>query len=269
MNYLRLLSFLAIAVSIVSCKTNYRISVDEPAQVNLPDDVKVVGVINNIENGNKNSSTVIAQALDPEQIKGNKNAAERAVDGVINSLTNTTDMIGQSFSDDSMYLENGDLDWTYIDSIGKLQGIHAFVELNELRTVSPVGGTVLASASGQSSQTLEGVMFVNVHVVSTGQTFERWSLSRKYRIPVSQSNNPIDLIGSVQKKQEYYRRLGFNLGYEAGELIYTHRVWVNRMYFNKGSRSLKAAKHNMRQGNWDAAEKQLLHDVDNGNVKPW
>lgn len=266
MKSLRLLSFIIIALSVVSCKHHYRISVDEPAQIKLPKEAKLIGVINNVTNENS-PDKIVGQILGTEQINGNVAAAERAVDGVLNSLSNSADMTGQIFEHESMRNEDGSLNWEIIDSVAKVQGIQAFVELNELRSVAPVGGTVVAVATGKSNTKLEGTLFVNVHVVETGQNFERFSVNRYYNIPVSTTGNPIDILGDMQRKREYYRKLGFNLGYEAAEFIYAHRIWVNRLYYTKGSRALKGAKDMMRHGNWDIAEKMLLQDIDNGSLK--
>lgn len=266
MNYLRLLSFIFVAASIVSCKHHYRISVDEPAKIKLPKEAKLIGIINNVTSDNS-PEKIIGQILSGEQINGNVAAAERAVDGVLNSLNNSADMKGQVFAHESMRNEDGSLDWGLIDSLGRLEGIHAFVELNELRSVAPVGGSVVAIATGKPNTKLEGTLFVNIHVVETGENFERFSVYRYYNISVSTTGNPIDILGDVQRKREYYRKLGYELGYEAAEFIYAHRIWVNRMYYTKGSRTLKAAKPMMRNGNWDIAEKQLLQDEHSGNLK--
>jgi hypothetical protein len=263
---LRLLTAIVIALSIVSCKSHYRISVDQPATIKIPKEAKLIGVINNVTQVNS-PETVVGSILQGEQINGNVEAANRAVDGVLNSLSRSNDVRGIVFESDSIRNDDGTLNWNFIDSIGRLQGIDAFVELNELRTVSPVGGTAVAVVTGQSRSKLDGTLFVNIHVVTTGFNFERFSVDRSYNIPLSTSGNPIDILGDVQKKREYYRKLGFNLGYQAAELIYAHRIWVNRMYFNKGSRALKAAKPMMKNGNWDIAEKQLLQDIDNGKLK--
>jgi len=266
MNYLRLLSFIILTLTVVSCKHHYRISVDEPAKIKLPKEAKLIGVINNVTNDNS-PDKIVGQILGTEQINGNVAASERAVDGALNSLSNSKDMSGQVFDHAEMRNDDGSLNWNLIDSIGRLEGIHAFVELNELRSVAPVGGTVVAVATGKSSTKLEGTLFVNIHVVETGQNFERFSVDRYYNIPVSTSGNPIDILGDIQRKREYYRKLGFNLGYEAAEYIYAHRIWVNRLYYTKGSKSLKAAKDMMKFGNWDIAEKQLLQDESNGSLK--
>jgi hypothetical protein len=101
---------------------------------------------------------------------------------------------------------------------------------------------------------------MNVHVVATGENHERFSVVRSYNIPISGSTNIIDILNDIQRKREYYRALGFQLGYRAGSLIYPNWVWVSRKYFTRGTPAVKRARHMLREGNWDIAERTLLQD---------
>lgn len=259
----RSLLFLSIIFTffLISCKHSYRISVKEPAVIRLPDETNVIGIINNVTKENS-PEKVISSMLGTEQLNGNVVAAERATDGVLRSLGNTQTMRGEIIQMDSSYLTNGVLDWSILDSVGKARGIDGFIEMCELRTVSPVGGAVLANVTGQTNNQLSGTMIINVHVVSTGVNYERYSVNKTYNIPISGSTSIVDILNDVQRKREYYRALGFELGYRVGELIYPNWVWVGRTYYTRGTTSIKRAKNMLRQGNWDIAERQLLMDVD-------
>lgn len=255
-----LLIIVGAALALSSCKNHYRISVKEPAVIKLPEDTKVIGVINNVTDENS-PEKLIAMILGSEQLNGNVAAAERAVDGVLRALSDSRTMRGQIFEIDSTHFNSeGKLNWTVLDSIARVNGIDGFVELSEIRTVSPVGGTVLASATGQKNNKLKGTLFINVHVVSSGVTHERFSVNRSYNVPVSGSTNIIEILNDVNRKKEYYRALGFSMGYDAGELIYPNWVWVGRMYYTRGTPAIKRAKDMLKHGNWDIAEKQLLMD---------
>lgn len=243
-----------------SCKHSYRISVRQPAVIPLPPDTKLIGVINNVNDENS-PEKVVASLLGSQTINGNVTASERAVDGVLRALNDSRDMRGEIFEVDSSHFDaNGDLDWVILDSIAEERGIHGFLELDEIRTVSPVGGTVVANATGQRRYRLSGTLFTNIHVVSTGENHERFSVHRNYNIPVSGSTNIVDILNDIQRKREFYRALGFQLGYRAGSLIYPNWVWVNRKYFTRGTPAIKRAKNMLRQGNWDLAERTLLQD---------
>lgn len=255
-----LLAIIGVTVVLSSCKNHYRITVKEPAVIKLPEDTKVIGVINNVTRDNS-PEEVIATMMGSQQLNGNVAAAERAVDGVLRALGDSRSMRGQIFEIDSTHFNTeGELNWTVLDSIARANGIDGFIELSEIRTVSPVGGMVLASATGQTNHKLRGTLFINVHVVSSGVTHYRFSVNRSYNIPVSGSTNIIDILNDVNRKKEYYRALGFNMGYDAGELVYPNWVWVGRMYYTRGTPAIKRAKDMLRHGNWDIAEKQLLMD---------
>lgn len=255
-----LLILLGISTMFVGCKHSYRISVKEPAVIPLPAATKRIAVINNVTDENSPEKE-IASMLGSQQMNGNVAAAERAVDGVLRALSDSRDMQGEIFEvNDSYFDSDGALNWPLLDSIAKSQGIDGFLELDELRTISPVGGTVLANASGQQRNRLTGTLFMNMHVVETGENHERFSVVRTYNIPISGSTNIVDILNDIQRKREYYRALGFQLGYRAGALIYPNWVWVNRKYYTRGTPAVKRAKHMLRQGNWDIAEKTLLQD---------
>ncbi len=261
MNRSLILATLLLTSLLFSCKHSYRISVKEPAVIRLPDDVKVIGVINNVNEENS-PEKVIASMLGAEQLNGNVTAAERAIDGVLRALSDSQNMRGEIIEMDSTYIVDGKMNWSLLDSIATARGIDGFIELTELRTISPVGGTVLANAAGQTSNRLSGTLFINVHVVSTGENHQRYSVNKTYDIPISGSTSIVDILNDVQRKREYYRALGFQLGYRAGELVYPNWVWVGRKYYTRGTPAVKRAKNMLREGNWDIAERQLLIDED-------
>ncbi len=260
MRTLLLLVVSGLLLTVSSCKNSYRITVKEPAVIPLPSETKVIGVINNVTDVNSPQKP-IAAILNSAELNGNVAAAERAVDGMLRALTNSRDMRGEIFEIDSTHFDaSGELNWTILDSLAEERGIDGFVELNEIRTVSPVGGTLLASATGQTRSRLKGTVFINVHVVATGENFERFSATRTYNIPTSGSTNIIDLLNDLQRRREFYRALGFQLGFEVGSMIYPNWVWVGRKYFTRGTPAVKNARHMLREGNWDLAERTLLQD---------
>ncbi|MCR9173423.1 MAG: DUF6340 family protein [bacterium] len=260
MRILLLLFVSGLLLTISSCKNSYRITVKEPAVIPLPSETRVIGVINNVTEANSPEKP-IAAIINSKELNGNVAAAERAVDGVLRALTNSRDMRGEIFAIDSTHFgADGELDWTVLDSIAKERGIDGFVELCEIRTISPVGGTLVANATGQTRNRLTGTVFMNVHVVETGENFERFSATRSYNIPISGSTNIIDLLNDIQRKREYYRALGFQLGFEVGSMIYPNWVWVGRKYYTRGTPAVRNARHMLREGNWDLAERTLLQD---------
>lgn len=254
------LMFLVLLTAVsVGCKTSFRISVKEPAAVKISNEATSFGIINNVDSDNSPEKKIAGIILGTEQINGNVEAAKRAIDGALRAFENSGYLKGQTLgSDTEIHKENGEVDWEKLNEIGEEKGLDGFIELTQMETVSPVGGNVLANASGQRSTRLDGTMYVNYYIRKNKDKHERYKVFYSYQIPLSGSTNVIDLFNDAQRKKEYYKALGFQLGYKSAALIYPNWVWVDRDYYTKGSKVLKRAKPMIREGNWDIAEEQLL-----------
>lgn len=249
-----------------SCKTSFRISVQEPARIKLDNNTKTIGVLNNVSNDNS-PDKVIQQLLTSETLNGNIIASERAVDGAHRALERSNYLRPVTLQKQPVKNAGGEIQWNLIDSICNANQLDAIIEFGEIRSISPVGGTVLANATGQSNTRLDGWLYVNVYELNTKLVVERFSIRRNYSIPVSGNVDIIAILNDVQRKREYFRALGYELGYGAGRLVYPNWVWVDRTYYTKGSPALKRAKPMIKEGNWDIAEKQLKQDLDNRKAK--
>lgn len=254
-------SVLSAAITLQSCKSHFRISVKEPSQVNMPDSITNFGLVSNV-NKETSPEQILGQIMGVESINGNIVAGDRALNGILRAFDNSGYIKGEILTvGDSIRFEDGSLNWTYIDSMSKAKSINGLIEIEKVQTTTPVGGSVLANASGQTSTKLNGTMVVNFYVAESHQKFERFTVYHSYTIPLSGNRTIIDILNDEKKKQEYFKALGFQLGYKAGALIYPNWVWVNRTYYNKGTKALKRAKPMIREGNWDIAEKQLMYDI--------
>ncbi len=250
----------------VGCKTSFRISVKEPAVIDIPSETTKLGVVNSVTRANS-PEEVIGTVIAGGSLNGNVVAAERAVDGIFRGLNNSNNLSGKTLQTDSLRNPDGTVNWNYLDTLGKQNDVNGFIEIAEIRTVSPVGGTVLANSQGNSSTYLKGTAYVNYYILKDHNVFERYAVNYSYRIPTSGNTNIINILNDMKRKQEYYRALGFELGYSAGKLIYPNWVWVDRKYYTKGTRELRQAKPMIRQGNWDIAEKQLEYGLNSGSRK--
>ena len=130
-----------------------------------------------------------------------------------------------------------------------------------METVTPVGGNILANATGQTEVRLDGSMYVNTYIIKDRLTIEQYRVSHTYHIPTSGTTSIISILNDAQRKSEYFKALGFQLGHKAAALLYPNWVWVNRTYYSKGSKNIKRAKPMIAKGNWDIAEEQLLMEL--------
>lgn len=243
-----------------SCKTSFRISVQTPPKVKLPAEATRFGAVNNVTKENS-PEKVIVEIVASQSINGNVVAANNATEGLFRGMEKSNYLSAETVNSTPLTL-GGAPNWALIDSICTARNIHGLIELTEVKTISPVGGSVLANATGQNSSRLEGYLYTNVFIATTHETIERIFVRRFYNIPLSGSTNVIDILNDIQRKQQYYKALGYELGYETGQLFFANWVWVDRRYYTKGSSALKRAKPMIKAGNWDIAEKQLLQDVD-------
>ena len=176
-------ALLVFGLFLTSCKTSFRISVKEPAIVRIDETVTTYGIINNVDQENSPEKKIAGVILGTENINGNVEAANRAVDGTLRALENSRSLKGQTISNDiSLHKENGDVDWEALEKVANEKNIEAFIELTQMETISPVGGNVLANASGQRSARLEGTMYVNYYVPSTKQKYERYKVYYVYNL---------------------------------------------------------------------------------------
>jgi hypothetical protein len=68
--------------------TSFRITVEKPAVIDLPNDVKKIVVIDNTDKGKAKVEAVIDGVLSGEQVNGDKMAADVFPDGMMQSLRN-------------------------------------------------------------------------------------------------------------------------------------------------------------------------------------
>ena len=265
MKYILPLAFGLIAFC--SCKTSFRISVLEPAIAKIPENVQRYGVINEV-NENNSPEQVIGAILMGEQVNSNVVTAERALDGVLRALEESGNLSGEILMNANDFRDDTDeLNWRYIDTLASQREVQGFIEFVEMRTTSPLASAIQTTSTGSRFARIEGTLYVNVYVANTHEKYERYWVRRYYDVPISGTMTLTTIMADAKRKRDYYRALGFELGYGVGRLVYPNWVWVNRKYYNKGSSNLKRAKPMIQKGNWDIAEKQLERDIDHRSEK--
>lgn len=247
-----------IGISTVSCKTSFRISVQEPARINLPYEAKSFGIVNTVNEENSPEQKIAGVILGTAQINGNIEAADRAVEGALRALGKSNTLDGRKVAEvKDIHQSDGSVNWDLLDTLAAKEKIDGFITLSKIKTLSPVGGTILANATGQTNQRLDGSMYVNTYIVKNHVAIEQYRVSYSYNIPTSGTLSIISILADSKRKTEYFKALGFQLGYKAAALLYPNWIWVNRTFYNKGSKILKRAKPMIEKGNWEIAEEQL------------
>jgi tetratricopeptide (TPR) repeat protein len=262
-NWFLILIVLGIVFS--SCKTSFRISVVSPPAVQLsPETVKIL-IINNVTHDNS-PDKLILQALQGQPINGNVMASEQCVIGLSRSFNDSRYLNGLAINPIVLRNEK-EINWIRIDSLCMAHGAHAILEIESFQSQAPVGGTVLANATGQISSPLRGWGYFNLFVPATREHLYKLEVGEVYNMPISGNVNPILILNDMMRKRELYGHLGRSVGYSAGLLFYPHWVWVGRSYFNKGHALLRRAKRPIRFGNWQVAEQILTLAINNPKNK--
>ena len=250
------LIFLCLLFIGSSCTTSFQISVREPKEVKVPSTALRFGVVNNVTDIKSAGKT--ARVILGSEIIKNGPAADRAVEGFIQSIENSNNLTATAFISDSIDFGGGPR-WEYIDSIAEINNFQGIIQFVEMNNQYPIGGAVGSAISRNGSPELKGELIFNIYIANTHEIFE--NLSVKGSLIVSRSStNIIEAIDNIGYKKECYIRLGFELGQSAGRLIYPNWIWVNRTFYTSGSKSLKKASPNIYAGNWTVAETILLKD---------
>jgi len=261
-----LLLIAGLAIISTSCKSSFRITVKEPAAIKIPESVSNIGVIDNIDQTNTVES-IGGLILNAEPFDGRKITADQVPTGAISGLNNSQNITGRVFDSDSLHLPDGGVNWTYIDSAGAANGHHAYMEIIKVEANNNVGGAIGATSQGKTSTKIYAHAIINLYVLENHQEVENYRVNRTRTIRVKSTETVIDVVSEAKRRKDNYRQLGVDLGQSIGRLVYPNWVWVNRMYFTKGSDILKRAKPMIANGNWDIAEKQLLIGLNDNSDK--
>jgi len=245
--------------------TSFRITVEKPAVIDLPNDVKKIVVIDNTDKGKAKVEAVIDGVLSGEQVNGDKMAADVFPDGMMQSLRNGN-YIAERVSKPLPKDADGRINSTSLDSIFTDNSAQAIIVLTKFDSDAPIGGVVLGNVLGQAQSTITGRATISVYC-QNNLTMENVLVTDRFVIPTSGSTNPLALLQDVVNKRKWYADLGRATGAMAGSYFYSPWVWTDRDFYNKGCKSLRRAKKMIYFGNWDIAEKKLLPLLDSPKEK--
>jgi len=246
------LAFLCVVFLSTGCKTTFRISVQIPAVIDLPKEVKRISIVDQFSTNKPTTSSILDGVVSGEQVNGDRIAAQQFSGGMSQSLMkgNYESVVGNPKV--SIQLGNQQ----QMDSIFQHDQSQAIVVLTNFDTDAPVGGVVLSDALGQQGYRLTSHAMIGVYC-QNGFQLDQIPISNWVDLPSSGSLNPLALLQDVVNKRKWYNDLGRVTGFSAGAMFYPNWVWVDRIYYNKGCRELREAKRLIRFGNWDLAEKKL------------
>lgn len=249
------LYFLLLGLLFVSsCRTLFRITVQEPAMIDLPNEVTKIVVVDNTQLKKLDFSTAVDEVLTGEQFNGDKEAANQFPDGMMQSLS-TGNYTSVRIPMHTLKT-NGVVNYTILDSIFTDNAAQAIIVLDKFDSDAPIGGVIVGDAVGATQSSMVGRATMSVYCQNRN-TIENVLVTDRFTIPTSGTLNPLAVLQDVANKRKWYSALGRDCGSYAGTYFYTPWVWVNRQFYNKGNIDLRRAKKMIFHGNWAIAEKKL------------
>jgi hypothetical protein len=251
---------------LTSCKTSFRITVREPAEIVMADSVQHILIVNNVNDKNSPDELLAKITQGVGQINGNISASEQCSFGISHAFNQTTTLKTKLANPVDLTVGNT-VFWDRVDSLCAANQTQAIIEITRIESRTSLGGTVLANAANLNQVPLNGWMTFHVYTAKSHLQVQNIRLQETYYMNLSGSTNPLFLLNDALRKREIFGKMGYNLGFRAGNMFFEHWQWVNRRYYNKGSASLRRAKKMIRFGNWDLAEKQLQASINSSKNK--
>lgn len=255
-----------ILIFLTSCKSSFRITVREPAEIVMADTVQQILIINNVNDKNSPDELLAKLTQGVNQINGNISASEQCSFGISHAFNQTT-TLKTKLTEPIEITSGNTIFWNRIDSLCEVNQTHAIIEIARVESRTPIGGTVLANVANVNQVPLNGWLTFHVYTAKSHLHVQNIRLQETYYMNLSGSTNPLFMLNDALRKREIFGKMGYNLGFRAGNMFFEHWQWVNRRYYNKGSASLRRARKMIRFGNWDLAEKQLQVSINSRKNK--
>jgi hypothetical protein len=219
--------------------------------------VKKILLLNNAKLAKDNTNTQIDKFLTGEQFDGDKLALDAYENGLMQALRNNGYVV-ETLLPRNISNADGSVNWSVLDSIFTVNNTQTVITINFFDSDAHIGGVILADALGQTQNYLYGKSTISIYC-DNHLVIQDVIVDAQFSLPTSGSLNPIALINDIVNKRKFYNNLGSNVGFKAGTFFGANWYWVNRDFYNKGSKGLRQAKKMIYFGNWDIAQKKLMY----------
>lgn len=278
------LIILVFAICLNSCKTSsVSIQVLEPADINIPLNVKSLAAINrSLPAKGEGFNNVVEGVVTGEGLFVDRDASRRTIDGLGNALASSPrftikiptniNLKGTGTAEWPIPIE-----WSEVEKICKDNGADALLVLetfdsNASHNVNSKTNT--KTVEGKQVSYLEFFAHLGI-AINAG-----WRIYEPKNKKIIDQNVYVDAMNWDQKGATEKEAVGhlpsqrnatMDAGYYAGQQ-YAKRisptwVWVNRMYYTKGNDALKKAKLKVKVNNWNEAAELWQNALKDPNQK--
>ena len=282
---MRPIIFLLLAAACLSCKTSYiNISVKEPAVVDLPPDLEVIGVVNRTLPSAKNKpADDIDKIFSAEGLNLDRDGAEACVKSLETELMKNDrfTFVGRVSAGNVESPGSGifpaQLSWEEVERICNENEVQGLFVLEVYDTDSRVNyqaqNTEVKTPLG-NVPAIEHLVTVNTRINTGWRIYDpalRLVLDEHamYDDMVSRGRgiNPIKAANAITGRAEAVKQRSTVLAANYAARISPYWIRVSRTYFTKGNNNFEIAKRRADAGNWDGAHELWLKETENPKAK--
>jgi hypothetical protein len=282
-----LLALFAICFILCSCsRTNLvYLTVNEPAPVSVPPNLKRVGIINRslLSDENKIQNTIddVLSAKSPEL---DKEGGKESIRGVKDALMQNNRFTDVQFLD-TINIKSPlagsfptPLSWERIEKICQQNNVDVIFALELFNTESKISySTTPTTIKNPFGVDIPAVMHhaSMSTVVKTGwRIYDPRARTILDEYPITQSLtfngsgiNPIAAAAALMDRKEAVKQAGYKAGQTYANRILPFSIRVSREYYVRGSGNFEMAKRMARTGNWDGAAGLWKQETTNPKYK--
>lgn len=282
-----ILLFLAIGLIGCSATNTVTMSVQEPAPVDLPPDMKRIGIIDRSRSAESDRVLdKIDRVLSAEGKNLDRDGARESAAGLSEELKRNDrfDVVKELDSED-LRLGNPEfgvfpnpVSWNTIEEICAANQLDGLFSLEFYDTDTDINydakKTTIKGPMGIEVPALEHHAEVNT-VIKTGwriydnngrHIIDEFVITEGFTT-TGKGVNPVEAVSAITGRRETVLQISTDIGRSYARNIVPYWIRVKREYFVKGNDNFEIAKRRAQTGNWDGAAELWLKETENPKSK--
>ncbi len=284
---LNLISLTLFGIFLTSCSSTNRmtLSVNEPAPIYIPTNIKSIGIIDRSLPSDKNKNLdKVDKILSLEGKNMDKEGANNSVSGLYDELsmskkfTNVKIIEGLEVNNPGLGIFPSSLSWETVEKISKENNVDALFVLSFYDTDSKVNynpvPVKIAGPLGVNIPVIEHNTDINTFIKTGWRIYDpsnkvildEYVMNKNLR-STGTGINPVNAAKAIIGRKESVLELSKSIGQTYALRIFPYRIRVSRDYFVRGSENFVIAKRKAQTGNWDGAAELWNNEVSNSSQK--
>lgn len=271
----KILFSFVIAIVLSSCMKTHRFKVLQPAEIETPNEVKKIGILNRTTpNEVKNTNSKIDEILSIEGLNLDQKGAESAISSLANLLNKKNQRRSiesahivrdsLSLSQKSIIPEPLPLDWETIHRIcleNKVDGLYVLEYYDTRSTYTQRSAPTTVNVPGVGSvPTTRYYVDVVTHIDTYWRLYDHLNetiiddVNQKTQVNTkSQGISFLAALNSIKGREQNVIRESGQLGYYAAKKLEPYHRTLSRKYYSKGSDQLEQASRSVETFDYEKA----------------